>query len=194
MPDLPAVQAYNMLRRLTIEADQMQQQIDQLQVDLKANLLERCVIADSIQKNGFVSEDGSILSPHYKTMKRDAVKLDEFKAKHPDIYIRCSPYLDARGAMNIIEAKYGETGAQETIRNLDPVRYIEESKVRIDDVRKTISPAERITLLEEGILYEQRYTRGEPRWEPSEGCVASMQRLKSAEKQTKPPDEEEDDE
>lgn len=192
MSDLPAVQAFNMLRRLTIEADQMQQQIEQLQTDLKANLMERCVIADSIQKNGFLSEDGSILSPHYKTVKKDAVKVDEFKTKHPDIFDRCNPYVDSRGALDVIEQKFGVDGAQEFLKVTAPETYREVAKVKVGDVRSAISPAERITLLEEGILYEQRYTRGEPRWEPATGCAASLQRIKAAEKQSKPSDDEDD--
>lgn len=193
MTEVPAVQAYNMLRRLTIEGDQIQQQIEQLQNDLNANLMERRVIADSIMINKFVSDDGSILSPHYKTRKQDAVKTDEFKAKHPDIFDRCNPYVDSRGALDVVEAKFGVEGAQEFLKVTSPETYREVAKVKIADVRNAITPAERITLQEEGILYEKRFTVGEPRWEPATSCAASMKRL-AAEKQTKPDEDDDDDE
>lgn len=188
----PDIVAFATLRQLTEEYNKLIEARDEITRQLISNTKQRDVIARSILQNGFTSEEGS-LDPTYKLRKRDVLNVARCRQLYPDIFSRAHPYVDAHGALRILEDAYGSERTQEYLKELNPEKYREESKLKIDNLRKAITNEERLKLLEDGTLSENWYSVGEAVWMPSSSARVKLAQIRK-EKQTRPNTEEEEDE
>lgn len=190
-PRPEAAAAFETLRNLTEEYEKLIEARDAINKQLFSNVTQRELVAKSILKNGFTSEEGS-LNPTYKTRERDNLNVERLKTLYPDIFSRSNPYVDAHGALKIMEAAYGPLSVQDFLKNLKPELFREVSKVKIDDFRKAISHEERLKLLEDGTLSTKVYSVGEAVWMPASSARVKLAQIRK-EKQTRPTYDEDED-
>lgn len=155
---------FQMLARLTAEADALEEERAELEERIKANNAERIMVAQKIYADKLTDANLS-LSPTFKMRKQTKVNNAELRDNFPEIWKRSSPYVSDNAAMDILEAAHGGNmdEVQDILRTMSPELYAEKAKVKTTTLEKVITASERMELEQAGVLRVEYVPVGEAR-------------------------------